>query len=480
MGISRSPAGALAELQQNQQDTAGPRSPRKSRDERHNNSSSSDDRGRSPTKSAFSTLSRIANRDPSRHAKSREPSPEKPKKTKSSTNLVGLLSRPKSAKSLAKLAKEDEARAIKDKENRTPPASNSTVDLGGPPTPIFAQFSTQDLAHRLAGKGSFDLSGSQGRGMADGSLPSNSGRSKERPKSFHPQTKNPMGPPQLPRSSDDGLLSSDKRHADRLRGQGQAASERIISKAQRPKIFTAFSASGTSGAAKASPRNPEGTIDPKDIDVHLEDMLDRRNIPENQRFKMRNLSDTIKMEFIRQDWAEMAAKGETANDSTSSREVPGSAIAAGTDTEDSHPKRSRGRSFTLGRSKKDSKLTTKKSKGEGTLGRHFRTKSTESIVSERPRSSSSSVTSSGILSKIKLGQGPGDFVSYLKKVQKPALVEVGKLHKLRLLLRNETVSWAEDFIRQGGMQEIVGLLNRILAVEWRQVKTNGPTTKICD
>ena len=356
---------------------------------------------------------------------------------------------------------------MKDKENRTPPASNSAVDLGGPPTPIYAQFSTQDLAYRLAGKGSFDMGSTQAGGSSDNSLHSSSSRTKERPKSFHPQTKNPMGPPQLPRSSDDGLLSSDKRHAERLRGLGQTASERITSKAQRPKIFTAFSSSGSTSDAKASPRNPEGHIDPKTIDAHLEDMLDRRNIPENQRFKMRNLSDTIKMEFIRQDWAEMAAKGETANDSTSSREVSGSAVAAGTDTEDSHPKRSRGRSFTLGRSKKDHKLTTKKSKGEGTLGRHFRTKSTESVVSERPTSSSGTATSSGFLSKIKLGQGPGDFVSYLKKVQKPALVEVGKLHKLRLLLRNETVSWAEEFIRQGGMQEIVGLLNRTLEVEWR-------------
>jgi hypothetical protein len=58
-------------------------------------------------------------------------------------------------------------------------------------------------------------------------------------------------------------------------------------------------------------------------------------------------------------------------------------------------------------------------------------------------------------------------VAYLRKVQKPQLVEVGKVHKLRLLLRNETVAWIEDFIQLGGMKEIVGLLNRIMEVEWR-------------
>ena len=60
-----------------------------------------------------------------------------------------------------------------------------------------------------------------------------------------------------------------------------------------------------------------------------------------------------------------------------------------------------------------------------------------------------------------------DFVSYLSRIQKPELVEVGKLHKLRLLLRNETVAWTEEFIRQGGMREIVGLFHRIIEVEWR-------------
>jgi hypothetical protein len=62
---------------------------------------------------------------------------------------------------------------------------------------------------------------------------------------------------------------------------------------------------------------------------------------------------------------------------------------------------------------------------------------------------------------------PEDYIGYLRKVQKPESVEVGKIHKLRQLLRNETVGWVESFIAQDGMTELVGLLYRIIKVEWR-------------
>ena len=61
-----------------------------------------------------------------------------------------------------------------------------------------------------------------------------------------------------------------------------------------------------------------------------------------------------------------------------------------------------------------------------------------------------------------------EFINYLKKNSKPQDVEVGKLHKLRLLLRNETVEWVDTFIQDGGMLELVGLLHRIMEIEWRE------------
>jgi hypothetical protein len=65
---------------------------------------------------------------------------------------------------------------------------------------------------------------------------------------------------------------------------------------------------------------------------------------------------------------------------------------------------------------------------------------------------------------------PDDFVMYLQKVRKPEDVEVGRMHKLRLVLRNERVAWVDAFITMGGMTEIVGLLSRIMEIEWRFVE----------
>ena len=185
------------------------------------------------------------------------------------------------------------------------------------------------------------------------------------------------------------------------------------------------------------------------------------------------------MEFIRQDWAEMQAKLERplshdGNPQLAQANAAGSAAAGPSDQQDDSKKEKkkhgRGLSLTIvrGSGNKSNPSSPTKKKGDSTIGRHFRTKSTESLVSEPPSPFASGYGSS-FLAKVKGQQLPGDFVAYLQKVQQPELVEVGKLHKLRLLLRNETVAWTDEFIRLGGMKEIVELLHRIMAVEWRYV-----------
>ena len=64
-------------------------------------------------------------------------------------------------------------------------------------------------------------------------------------------------------------------------------------------------------------------------------------------------------------------------------------------------------------------------------------------------------------------QTPDDFVAYLKSETKPDKIEVGKIHKLRILLRNETVSWVDSFMSLGGMTALIDLIQRIIKVEWR-------------
>ena len=451
MAFAKNNPGALGELQKNQQEAA-PRLYRSSRDEHRDHT-----RGRSLSPTKVSNPFRSASKDPSK-AKHREISPSKPHKTKSGTNLVGLLSRPKSLKNMYKLSSDEEARLSKDKENRTPDESPVLV----PPPPIYAQFASDSSLrqHRERQSAEIQTRNTNSQEIHGSPRPA----VKQRPKSFQ------VPPSTKPPSSSSWGARSEAASESRNDSKSQSGA----SKSQRSKVFGMLTGKGhaRSKSVASSPTTAaeavDPALDPQKIDELLEAMLDRRNIPENQRYKMRNLNDTIKMEFIRQDWAETRAALGDRPGSTDSLGNKGdsNAIAAGSDSEAEKPKRSRGKSFTFSRGRKEPSSPTKKQRSEGTLGRHFRSKSTESVVSERP-TSSGSLSNSNIFSKIKLQQGPVDYVTYLRKVQKPELVEVGKLHKLRLLLRNETVAWIEDFIQKGGMKEIIGLLSRIMDVEWR-------------
>ncbi|KAI0396596.1 armadillo-type protein [Xylariaceae sp. FL0594] len=400
---------------------------------------------RSPTKNGFIPLpfktAATKHKESSKQAKFRDESrsPKKPNKTKSATNLVALLSRSKGQKNSQKAGNEEDMCIKNEKENRTP--TSLTPQEPSRPPPIYAQFSSGALERQqeMAEKnGNTDKSSSNGANVA--------ARGRPRPKSYHAPY----------------ATSPDLHQVARI-GSNPIEDRSSPSKLQRGlKMFT----SGSQSRNKSSTTDSfEFVLDPKDIDKHLEAMLDRRNIPENYRYRMRDLADTIKMEFIRQDWAESRGINGTGQGSHGS-----TSTLVGSQDDDTEGKRSRGRSFTFSRrsgNKGESRSPTKKSKREISLGRHFRSRSTDSLVSERPSSAGSS-SGNSILSKMKLHQGPADYVQYLRKVQQPQSVEVGKLHKLRLLLRNETVAWTEEFIRQGGMQEIVGLLHRIMEVEWRE------------
>ncbi|KAM7224138.1 Armadillo-type fold [Rhypophila decipiens] len=454
------PLGELRPNGQDQSSRALNRSPERS-----------PERTSSPQKSSFATISlrSLGVKNSSKSMKPKENSPEKPKKVKSSTNLAGLLKRPKSIKNLKELITDDASRRSKekDKENRTPPSSFAR-DHGAPP-PIYAQFASQQS---YLGQGSACTSPTSygeevpRKSFAASERPldnSTADSRKPRPKSFQQ-----YGFSQK-LTSQSSFASRDERSAsndmdERGRKKSQTWGKPVPS---RPSIKNAFGLGGrTKSSTSVQSVAREPVIDPKDIDKHLEAMLDRRNIPENQRYKMRNLNNTIKMEFIRQDWAETHHQLERPRSNESNKSMEGGP----SDQDDKKKKKhSKGLSLTLSRNKEknSSSSPTKKKKGDSSLGRHFRTKSTDSVMSDCAPSGGAPPSPGGSVTKAK-GQGPADFVSYLRKVQRPEVVEVGKLHKLRLLLRNETVAWTEEFIRLGGMKEIVGLLHRIMDVEWRE------------
>lgn len=199
---------------------------------------------------------------------------------------------------------------------------------------------------------------------------------------------------------------------------------------------------------------------------------------------MRSLDTHIKADFISKDKDKVdgsiagndsgysTSRPTTPSRKTSSpkKELP-STPGQDQDSATGESKRPRPRSRTFTWSKGDkSDSPTKKQKAEN-ISSHSRPKSIDmtSQAGSRSLTSSTSVPGLAFLSRPAPSAGPDDFVTYLRKVQKPEAVEVGKLHKLRLLLRNETVAWVDAFISKGGMDEVVRLLHRIIKVEWRYV-----------
>lgn len=138
-------------------------------------------------------------------------------------------------------------------------------------------------------------------------------------------------------------------------------------------------------------------------------------------------------------------------------------VAAEADTSSS-TKRERPRSRTFTFSRNDS--PTKKQKGDANE-RKPSSKSNPIPKSPSTRSLVSNGSDRSVSAGVKSVKA-AEFIQYLKKTPKPRDVEVGKLHKLRLLLRNETVDWVDNFILEGGMTELVALLHRIMEIEWRE------------
>lgn len=177
---------------------------------------------------------------------------------------------------------------------------------------------------------------------------------------------------------------------------------------------------------------------------------------------MRALTLRVKADFVKQDKGistpsspnKRDSKNYFGTDEGSAKETRQSATEID-DDEINATKRSRAQSKTLTFNKGESS-PPKKHKVDGRpLSIHIpkSTSPTKSLASPTARAQNAA---------------PDDFVAYLRKIRDPTQIEVGRLHKLRLLLRNETVAWVDSFISLGGMSEIVDLLHRIMAIEWRE------------
>ena len=431
----------------------------------------------------------------------------KPKKSKSSTNLAGLLK---------KRSKKD----LKDQENKSPTEYTTNARGYAEPlrTPIWEQFATQPIED--AG-GNLRLPKSRSRTIEQEiDLYTPKDYSEFRPpeqRNFHdsrPPSLTQM-PPQRPflhhKNSQGSIFTedledlpvptlsrpksrSDPRPSSSSRLVAQQQDSELVEKLRQddtmtqpnPKrtsrVLTALSSLTTKSRDTATKSPDEEQPLPKtpssdELDLEFERVLDEMNISAEMRPPMRALKPEVKANLIK---GSRSGSGgslkslECAEVRTSSRSPSKKDEVSPETTQDTKRSRSRPRSrvFTLSKRSEEGSSPTKKSKSEeSTRSRSkSRPKSVDMSTSSRPSSSRSMSSSTSItgLRTNDTATSPSDFIHYLLEVKKPSLIEVGKIHKLRLLLRNESVSWTDAFITRGGMDSLVQLLHRIIAVEWRE------------
>lgn len=422
-----------------------------------------------------------------------------PKKQKSSTNLAGLLK---------KKSKKDLKEPARNQENVSPQKTKSPE-----PTPIWQQFATQPLERQ---DGSVEYPVSQRRTLEEEiSLYTPKDYSEFRP---HEQ-RNFYGypapssldykPPQRPflehKSSRSSIFSEhlDEEVPDlkRPKSRDQSSSRPGSSRASAPpppekttspvkaspekpkrasRVLDAIATFNTKSrpVVAATPSAPQ-PLSPQELDDQFEKVLDARNIPHNMRDTMRNLKPELKAALMR---GERSGSGDSSNAPT-----PAEARASRSPTKkDERPKsedgdskdgkrprsRSRTRSRILTLTKRDvpESPTKEEKKGSSLRSRSKSRPKSVDMSSSRPGSARSLGSSGSTTSLVATDSAttPGDFIHYMREVQKPSLVEVGKLHKLRILLRNESVTWTDTFVTKGGMNELVQLFYRISKVEWRE------------
>ncbi|KAJ5783343.1 uncharacterized protein N7518_009020 [Penicillium psychrosexuale] len=433
------------------------------------------------TKSAVS-LKSLRNYMERRDGKSEEPLEQNdlsPKKAKSSNSLSAILKR-------SQRGRKDGSKQSRDKENRSP-----TDLIDNMPSPVWSQDSasvrkeaigrsrpnsTADLRRTVEDEVSLYMpkgyGPSQQRNFCDYSQPSLAKPTdhKPRPKSEiltgNRKVKDILGLQRAPSGESDPI------------GQGGSASfksrgppsPRKISPStmpkEEPKRISRVQAAISAFNAKGRDAEVHQHLNSKDLESEFEKLLDARNIPHNMRDKMRSLDTNIKADFIQKDRTENITPPSAGNDSRRGR-----GKESKEDSQSQDRKGSRSRSRSRGFSFKGPSSPGKKLRRDSGASSRMRPRSvdlSQPVGVYTTLSANASTASLADAAAVDTAADPSDFVHYLREIQKPEMVEVGKMHKLRLLLRNETVQWVNDFITEGGMDEIVQLLYRIMKMTWRE------------
>ncbi|KAL1965038.1 hypothetical protein VTN77DRAFT_6098 [Rasamsonia byssochlamydoides] len=419
------------------------------------------------TKSSVSLKALIRDRE-KKESKSTDATDEqsverKMKKAKSAASLSAILKRSQRGR------KGEPSRDARDKENQSP------MEVTG--SPIWAQFAAPPLQEQ-SGKvyvpescRTFEeevslytpkqYNPSKQRNFYDYHQPSLT--QKPRPKSDYISASTMKVKEMLERNLEKVQSRSEHRRMS-SESQSSDGSKKNSNPKRNSRVMAVVS------ALNAREAETQRELDPKQIESDFEKLLDARNVPQNMREKMRSLDTSIKADFIQKDRSENSCPNSATSSSFDSagrqrgrREAWG--IPQDKSANDNKSVRSQSRGRTFGLSKGDVSSPKKHHKSESGSS-HKRPKS---IDFGRPTSMASiSTISLPTTAHTDPSADPADFIHYLREVQKPEIVEVGKMHKLRILLRNETVSWVDAFISDGGMDEVIQLLYRIMKVEWRE------------
>ncbi|USP81451.1 hypothetical protein yc1106_08725 [Curvularia clavata] len=455
---------------------------------------------------------------------------DKPKRPKSSSNLTSMFGKGKSRdRSPTKNAKDKENTEPSRAAYAPPPPTPIWAEFSSQPV---TNKSTLNERRRSIDPGSTrtaarDQSPSKQRNILDNGQPAQRPAAKERPKSmFAPSSSTTsllLDTFSRKRSNERMPLSDTQGNEGRFRDPSPTKnkpSRPMFSRASTDSGNKDFSVKPMAPPPQPPPASPKKTSrvmaavaafngkakqadgppapivkpDPKVVDAEFEEVLvssflfrspahaltlqESRNIPTHQRAQMRTLKLEVKADFVRMhkldtpqtsrntsgnsstsDSAKQAPQKSSKSRHGSPEEVDQEADQSGYSTKRERP---RSRTFTFNRN--DS--PTKKQKGD--LGERKTSAKTASIPKSPSMRSLRSNTSERSVSNGAKSVKADEFIAYLKKTTKPQDVEVGKLHKLRLLIRNETVDWVDNFIQDGGMTELVGLLHRIMEMEWRE------------
>lgn len=434
------------------------------------------------------------------------------KKSKSSTNLAGMFSR------MNRSSKDLSTQAQNNKENTTPPSSSQGRTSAE--TPIWAQYASSGQGRPESNDGKKSRQSVEGE--IDRYTPKDYSPSKQR--NFNGDFDKPELRPTLsgrPKSmyvsgtsiveaigrrvsGDDNRRAMEGRRSEdldrrpskdgtrpppvakdvsRQRKTSGSSTEQAPAKdrltiAKRNaggRVMAAVAAFQGKGSNKEDQRagKADSALDEKEVDKAFEAVLDSRNVPQAMRQKMRSLTFRVKADFIKQDLESAKSTGSSppgtagSTDSTepqsSAKTSPAVEEPTADDDTSRSTKRSRPRSRTFTFTKSDKRANesspTKKQRSQS----RNREPSTTRVATGASTPRASMDKKRGSLPAV-----PSDYIGYLRNHSDPVQMEVGRLHKLRILLRNETVAWVDGFLSLGGMTEIVGLLHKILEIEWRE------------